>query len=185
MARAARRRTAGPDVLHGRAKHGLSRRRAGPERRRARPDRWPIDTSCAHYADRQGLASLAELVVAATTEFENVPADQSRIPRANAPASRRRPKAWPSRRTVSAKSSSSRRNGFAVAPFAVLATEADARAIDPALAAGHRQERALRLRRQRSDSRRCRGGRPRGVAAMGAAPCVLERHGLVDAASCR
>ena len=130
------------------------------------------------------LAALAELVEAATTEFENVPA-------ASLEFLGRSARVTPSADSVAIAQDRIREKrflasiGFAVAPFAVLATDADARAIDPALRAGHRQERALRLRRQRPDSRRQRGRRPGGVRRDGRRPVRARTAGPADAARCR
>jgi len=128
----------------------------------------------AHYGDRHGLATLAELVEAATTEFENVPA-------ASLEYLGRRARVTPSADSVAIAQDRIREkqflanNGFAVAPFAVLATEADAWAIDPALLPGIVKSARFgydgkgQIRVDSADSV------PAAFAAMGAAPCVLER----------
>ena len=176
MARAARRRTAWPHVLHGGAKPRLPRRRARSGRPTARPAASPIATFAADYLDPRGLARSARRCArAATTEFENVPAAALEFLARIARDARRR-QASRSRRTASARRRSSPEHGFAVAPFAVLRTEADARARRRSAAARHRQERALRLRRQGTGPR-CiaRRGRRARSTAMGGVPCVLER----------
>lgn len=89
----------------------------------------------ADYLDQAGLAALAGIAKASTTEFENVPAQSlaylalhSRVtPEAQSVAiaqDRLREKRFLSD------------HGFAVAPFAVLESNGDARAIDPALLPG-------------------------------------------------
>jgi 5-(carboxyamino)imidazole ribonucleotide synthase len=128
----------------------------------------------AHYADHHGLASLAELVAAATTEFENVPA-------ASLEYLGRHARVTPAADSVAIAQDRIRekqflaKNGFAVAPFAVLATEADARSIDPALVPGIVKSARLgydgKGQIRVDDVARV----PAAFAAMGAAPCVLER----------
>jgi len=128
----------------------------------------------AHYADRQGLAALAELVAAATTEFENVPASSLEY-------LGRRARVTPSADSVAIAQDRIREkqflggNGFAVAPFAVLATEADARSIDPGLVPGI--VKSARFGYDGKGQIRVDGVAdiPAALVAMGAAPCVLER----------
>ena len=72
MAGSPGRRPAGPDVRDGGAEPRLSRRRARPAR--DGPAARVADRHIhADYLDAAGLARLAGLVRAATTEFENVP----------------------------------------------------------------------------------------------------------------
>ncbi len=128
----------------------------------------------AEYADRHGLATLADLVAAATTEFENVPA-------ASLEYLGRRARVTPSADSVAIAQDRIRekqflaKNSFAVAPFAVLVTDGDARSIDPALVPG-----IVKSARFGYDGK----GQikvddaalvPKAFAAMGAGPCVLER----------
>ena len=128
----------------------------------------------AHYADRQGLASLAELVAAATTEFENVPASSLEY-------LGRRARVTPSADSVAIAQDRIREkqflanNGFAVTPFAVLATDADARSIDPALVPGI--VKSARFGYDGKGQIRVDGVAdvPAALVAMGATPCVLER----------
>jgi 5-(carboxyamino)imidazole ribonucleotide synthase len=128
----------------------------------------------AHYADRHGLVTLAELVDAATTEFENVPA-------ASLEYLGRRARVTPSADSVAIAQDRIREkqflstNGFAVAPFAVLGTDADARAVDPALVPGI--VKSARLGYDGKGQIRVDNAArvPAAFAAMGAAPCVLER----------
>lgn len=128
----------------------------------------------AQYADRHGLATLAELVAAATTEFENVPA-------ASLEYLGRRARVTPSPDSVAIAQDRIRekqflaKNGFAVAPFAVLANDVDANSIDPALVPG-----ILKSARFGYDGKgQIRADTvervPAAFAAMGARPCVLER----------
>ena len=106
----------------------------------------------ADYQDPQALAELAQLAAAATTEFENVPAGALEY-------LARSLRVTPSAASVAiAQDRISEKTflagqGFAVTPFAVLRTEAEARAADPAARPGNCQERAPRIRRQRADSR--------------------------------
>jgi 5-(carboxyamino)imidazole ribonucleotide synthase len=128
----------------------------------------------AHYGDRHGLATLADLVEAATTEFENVPA-------ASLEYLGRRARVTPSADSVAIAQDRIREkqflanNGFAVAPFAVLATEADARAIDPALLPGIVKSARFGYDGKGQIRIDDAAGVPAAFAAMGAAPCVLER----------
>jgi 5-(carboxyamino)imidazole ribonucleotide synthase len=128
----------------------------------------------AHYTDRRGLETLAELVAAATTEFENVPA-------ASLEYLGRRARVTPSADSVAIAQDRIREkqflatNGFAVTPFAVLATNADAKSIDPALLPG-----ILKSARFGYDGKGqlridTAARIPAAFATMGAAPCVLER----------
>jgi len=127
-----------------------------------------------HYADRNGLAALAELVDAATTEFENVPA-------ASLEYLGRRARVTPSAQSVAIAQDRIREkqflasNGFAVAPFAVLATDADARAVDPALVPGIVKSARFGYDGKGQIRVDSAAGIPAAFAAMGAAPCVLER----------
>ncbi len=89
----------------------------------------------ADYLDPDGLAQLGALAAAATTEFENVPAAAleylSRTMRVS-----------PSAASVAVaqdricEKTFLAGHGFAVAPFAVLRSDADARAVDPTLLPG-------------------------------------------------
>ena len=122
----------------------------------------------ADYLDPQGLAELAALARAATTEFENVPAAAleflARTARVTPGRGERRDRAGPDpREDLPVRATASR-----VAPYAVLRSERAARGVDAALAAGHRQERAHGLRRQGPDPRRdARRRRARAWTAMG------------------
>ena len=102
LAGAARRRSTGSHVLHGGAKHGLPRRRPGSG------GRQPGGIGCRSTPARrlrrpEALRTLATLVRAATTEFENVPAASLEYSR-TARAWRQQRKASLSHRTAFAKS---------------------------------------------------------------------------------
>jgi 5-(carboxyamino)imidazole ribonucleotide synthase len=127
-----------------------------------------------HYADRNGLATLAELVEAVTTEFENVPA-------ASLEYLGRSARVTPSPDSVAIAQARIREkqfladNGFAVAPFAVLANDADARAIDPALTPGIVKSARFGYDGKGQIRVASAAAVPAAFTAMGAAPCVLER----------
>jgi 5-(carboxyamino)imidazole ribonucleotide synthase len=128
----------------------------------------------AHNADRNGLATLAELVEAVTTEFENVPA-------ASLEYLGRSARVTPSPDSVAIAQDRIREkqfladNGFAVAPFAVLANDADARAIDPALTPGIVKSARFGYDGKGQIRVASAAAVPAAFTAMGAAPCVLER----------
>ena len=128
----------------------------------------------ADYLDPAGLARLASLVRAATTEFENVPARALEF-------LSRRARVSPTAESVAIAQDRMREKtflaerGFALVPFAILATADDARAADPALAPG-----ILKSARMGYDGK----GQLRvhtaaefeaAYRAMGNVPCVLER----------
>jgi 5-(carboxyamino)imidazole ribonucleotide synthase len=89
----------------------------------------------ADYLDAEGLAELAALAAAATTEFENVPAAALEFLARTA-------RVTPAAASVAIAQDRIREkafltgHGFAVAPFAVLASDADARAVDASLIPG-------------------------------------------------
>jgi len=128
----------------------------------------------ADYQDPQALAELAQLAAAATTEFENVPAGALEY-------LARSLRVTPSAASVAiAQDRISEKTflagqGFAVTPFAVLRTEAEARAADPALIPGI--VKSARLGYDGKGQIRVRS--PADVVPafreMGGAPCVLER----------
>lgn len=128
----------------------------------------------AEYLDRAGLALLASVARAATTEFENVPAAALEFLARTA-------RVTPAAASVAIAQDRIREkrfltdSGFAVAPFAVLGSDADARAIDPHLAPG-----ILKSARYGYDGKgQIRVAVPADVSAayrtMGAVPCVLEQ----------
>ena len=128
----------------------------------------------ADYQDPQALAKLAALAAAATTEFENVPAralDYLARSMRVAPAAA---SVAIAQDRISEKTFLSG-NGYVVAPFAVLRTEADARGADAALVPG-----IVKSARLGYDGKgQIRVRTPADVVAafgeMGGAPCVLER----------
>jgi 5-(carboxyamino)imidazole ribonucleotide synthase len=128
----------------------------------------------ADYLDPAGLARLASLVRAATTEFENVPARALEF-------LSRRARVSPTAESVAIAQDRMREKtflaerGFAVVPFAILATADDARAADPALAPG-----ILKSARMGYDGKgqvriRTTAEVEGAFRAMGSVPCVLER----------
>jgi len=126
------------------------------------------------YDDPRSLSDLAALAGAATTEFENVPAAAlSFLERAI--------RVSPAAQSVAIaqdriqEKSFLARNGFAVAPHAVLRTQEDARDADPALCPG-----IVKSARLGYDGKgQVRVASPAEVAkawiTMGEVPCVLER----------
>jgi 5-(carboxyamino)imidazole ribonucleotide synthase len=126
------------------------------------------------YDDPRSLADLAALAGAATTEFENVPATAlSFLERAM--------RVSPAAQSVAIAQDRIReksflaRNGFAVAPHAVLHTQDDARSADAALCPG-----IVKSARFGYDGKgQVRVGSPGEVEeawiAMGEVPCILER----------
>jgi 5-(carboxyamino)imidazole ribonucleotide synthase len=101
----------------------------------------------ADYLEPAGLARLAALAAAATTEFENVPAAALEFLSRTARVTPSATSVAIAQDRISEKTFLAG-NGFAVAPHAVLRSADDAARVDPALLPGHRQERAPRLRRQ-------------------------------------
>ena len=121
----------------------------------------------------QGLAQLAATSAAITTEFENVPA-AALADLARYKPWPRRPSAWPSPRTVPAKSPF-HVCGVPVAPHAVITTAAEPGGNQYRFAARHLEDRPHGLRRQRPGAR----DHPAELAAAWAdlknVPCVLEK----------
>ena len=129
----------------------------------------------AGYDDRDALATLAELVAGATTEFENVPA-------ASLEYLGRRARVTPAADSVAIAQERIRekrflvQHGFAVVPFAVLASEADARSSDPALLPGIVKSARFGYDGKGQAHAENIAGVPAAFAAVGGAPCVLERR---------
>ena len=128
----------------------------------------------ADYQDPAALRELASLAAAATTEFENVPAGaldylarSVRVTPAAASVAIAQDRI--SEKTFLAG------HGFAVAPFAVLRTEAEARAADPALVPGI--VKSARLGYDGKGQIRVRAADEVFAAfrEMGGTPAVLER----------
>lgn len=89
----------------------------------------------ADYLDPAALAELASLAPATTTEFENVPAEALEYLGRSGRVSPDAASVAIAQHRIREKTFFAN-NGFAVAPFAVLSTVADARAADPALLPG-------------------------------------------------
>jgi 5-(carboxyamino)imidazole ribonucleotide synthase len=128
----------------------------------------------AHYQDPQALAKLAALAVAATTEFENVPAAALEYLARSLRVSPAAASVAIAQDRISEKTFLAG-HGFAVAPFAVLRTEADASAADAALVPG-----IVKSARLGYDGKgQIRVREPADVAlafrTLGSAPSVLER----------
>jgi 5-(carboxyamino)imidazole ribonucleotide synthase len=128
----------------------------------------------ADYLDPEGLAELAGLATAATTEFENVPATAldflARTARV-CPAAASVAVAQDRIREKSFLSGS----GFGVAPYAVLATEGDGQAADGALLPGLVKSARMGYDGKGQIRVATREQAARAWSAMGAVPCVLER----------
>ena len=129
---------------------------------------------CADYRDHDGLAALAATVRAATTEFENVPAESLDFlarhirvaPLADSVAiaqDRIREKTFLHER------------GFAVAPFAVLANAREADAVDEALFPGIVKRARFGYDGKGQIRVRNRSEAASAWTAMGGQACVLER----------
>ncbi len=128
----------------------------------------------ADYLDHKALGELAELVAAATTEFENVPAAALDFLARTARVSPAAASVAIAQDRISEKTFLAGQ-GFAVAPFAVLRSDADARGVDPALVPG-----IVKSARLGYDGKgQIRVSRLPAVAEawkeMGGVPCVLER----------
>ncbi len=128
----------------------------------------------ADYLAPAGLARLAALARAATTEFENVPAEALAFLGRSARVTPAAPSVAIAQDRIREKTFL-RDHGFGVVPFAVLATEADAVRADAALLPG-----IVKSARMGYDGKgQIRVGRHADVAAafaaMGRVPCVLER----------
>ena len=128
----------------------------------------------ADYLDPSALAELAALAAAVTTEFENVPAGALAFLEQSRRVSPAAASVAIAQDRISEKAFLVR-HGFAVAPYAVLASDADARAADPALLPGIVKSARLgydgkgQVRVRRPDEV------PAAFAAQGGAACVLER----------
>ena len=126
------------------------------------------------YDDPRCLAALAALAGAATTEFENVPANALSF-------LARDIRVTPAAQSVAIAQDRIQekaflaRNGFAVAPYAVLNSEEDARSIDAMLCPGI--VKGARLGYDGKGQVRVANPDEVGSAwiAMGKVPCVLER----------
>ena len=128
----------------------------------------------ADYLDPEALADLAALARAATTEFENVPAAALDFLARTVRVSPAAASVAIAQDRISEKTFLAG-HGFAVTPFAVLRSEADARAVDPALAPGI--VKSARFGYDGKGQIRVAGAAevPAAFRAMGGATCVLER----------
>jgi len=133
----------------------------------------------ADYLDHAGLARLASIVQAATTEFENVPAAALEFLARSAHVTPTAASVAIAQDRIREKTFL-RDHGFAVAPFAVIADAATANRPDPSLLPGIVKSARLgydgkgQVRVRRADEV------ARGFASLGGVPCVLEA--LVDLA---
>jgi 5-(carboxyamino)imidazole ribonucleotide synthase len=133
----------------------------------------------ADYLDAAGLARLAGLASAVTTEFENVPAAALDTLARNCRVAPTAASVAIAQDRISEKTFLTR-NGFAVTPYAVLLNAGDAATVAPELVPG-----ILKSARLGYDGKgQARVAAPAEVlpayTAMGSMPCVLER--LVDLA---
>ena len=159
-----------------RAEPRLQGRRARSRRVTARPAASPIATFAPTTSIPRGLAELAALASAATTEFENVPAAALAFLARTARVSPGRAKAWRSRRIASARRRSSRSTASASRRTRCSRARDDAHRVDASLCPGHREERAPRLRRQGTDSRRPRATKSSPPGSRWArSPACIER----------
>ncbi len=128
----------------------------------------------ADYLDREGLAELARCATAATTEFENVPAAALEFLARSA-------RVTPAAASVAIAQDRIREkqflsgHGFAVAPFAVLASDADARSVDRELIPGIVKSARLGYDGKGQIRIASEGEVPAAFRAMGSVPCVLEK----------
>jgi len=128
----------------------------------------------ADYLDPQGLAQLAAVASAATTEFENVPAAALEFLARTA-------RVCPAAASVAIAQDRIREkaflsdSGFRVAPYAVLETEPGARGVDAALLPGI--VKSARMGYDGKGQIRVASSEDAGAAwaAMGGMPCVVER----------
>jgi 5-(carboxyamino)imidazole ribonucleotide synthase len=128
----------------------------------------------ADYLDPQGLAELAALASAATTEFENVPAAALAFLARTARVSPAADSVAIAQDRIREKAFLSQ-NGFGVAPYAVLASADDALSVDPSLCPG-----IVKSARLGYDGKgQIRVGSRDDVAAawiaMGEVPCIIEQ----------
>jgi 5-(carboxyamino)imidazole ribonucleotide synthase len=130
---------------------------------------------CAEYLDRQGLTELARVCAAATTEFENVPADSLRFLADHCTVSPAAESVAVAQDRIHEKQFLSGQ-GFATVPFRVVRSAADLDAAPAGLFPG-----ILKVSRFGYDGKgQHRVADPAGARAafarMGAEACVLERQ---------
>ncbi len=127
----------------------------------------------ADYLDADGLAALAELAHAATTEFENVPAAALDFLARSARVAPSAASVAIAQDRVSEKTFLSG-NGFVVAPYAVLRTERDAESVDEHLLPGIVKSARLGYDGKGQIRVRARADVRAAWQEMGGATCVLE-----------
>ncbi|MCC7326982.1 MAG: 5-(carboxyamino)imidazole ribonucleotide synthase [Burkholderiales bacterium] len=129
----------------------------------------------ADYLDGRGLAALASLAAAATTEFENVPA-------AALDFLARTARVTPAAASVAiAQDRISEKmflggHGFPVAPFAILRTDADARSVPDRLLPGIVKSARLGYDGKGQAQVRTHDEVRAALRTMGGAPCVIEQR---------
>jgi 5-(carboxyamino)imidazole ribonucleotide synthase len=128
----------------------------------------------AEYLDPEALADLAALARAATTEFENVPASALDYLARSLRVSPSAASVAIAQDRVSEKTFLAG-NGFAVAPFAVLRSEADALAVDPALVPGIVKSARFGYDGKGQLRIAAAADVPAAFRAMGGVTCVLEQ----------
>ena len=167
-------RPARPHVLLCRAGDGLSRRRARSGRSRVRRAPSPTATCAPPTTTKPSLTELARLCAAVSTEFENVPAASLDF-LANttfvSPAGRCVADGAGSRGREALYRDVGRAGGAACGDRIVGCARRARRRQDRRRAARHSEDRAARLRRQRSDQRAQRRGSARGA-------CVARRRAV-------
>ena len=125
------------------------------------------------YLDPAGLAELAALAAAVTTEFENVPAAALEFLARTARVMPSAASVAIAQDRVEEKAFLSR-CGVAVAPYAVLREDADARSVDPALLPGIVKSARLGYDGKGQAPVASRDELAAAWAALGGVPCVLE-----------
>jgi len=128
----------------------------------------------ADYLDPAGLARLAGIAAAATTEFENVPAAALEYLARSARVCPRADSVAIAQDRIREKNFLAA-HGFGVAPFTVLETAADAARVDPALVPGIVKSARLGYDGKGQIRVRAAADVAGAFAAMGGVPCVLER----------
>jgi 5-(carboxyamino)imidazole ribonucleotide synthase len=129
----------------------------------------------ADYLDPGGLAELAALVAAATTEFENVPAAALMFLARTARVAPAAASVAIAQDRINEKNFLSR-CGLAVAPFAVLRVDSDAREADAALLPGIVKSARLGYDGKGQQRVATRDEAVAAFAAMGGNACVLEKR---------
>ena len=128
----------------------------------------------ADYLDRAGLARLAALAAAATTEFENVPAAALEFLSRTARVTPTATSVAIAQDRISEKTFLSG-HGFAVAPFAVLRSAQDAERVDAALVPGIVKSARLGYDGKGQVRVASAAEVPAAYDRMGRVACVLER----------